>query len=660
MTGKWRLGGEVLLLAGLLLLAVAINWPMVTTTMMYPEQALFYNTNHLIHSFADFIRVYTHPLLLDVATPFARPSGNFLMYQLLTPLLGWHNLAGLMVVNLLFQGLVAWLMIKLYKEFFPGFMLGGYIAASLYLMNPSLLIPKFTIMHFEFAYVFFVLLSCYSFIHFTKINQTRLVVPGARLSHFSYLLASIVCYLTAVTFKEAAIMLGPVLALYLLYAIYQPQTTTAKAWRNKDVFSVFALLAMVSVSLSSYLMLSWHNGYHPLLSYSSGAKAIAAAHSFLAYLTLRPDHYVMAANDSSIVEVLRLQLMPAFLRYTCWLMLVLACVSWINVLRQKNIVLKKSLAFLFSALILFMVLPIIWGAGHPWHLSLSFVCEAMLVGFGIEFYLRNFFSATGSIVLGSMLALILALGTYQIDQLNLRKIADMPAGYALKLNYNAVMHAPAIKSQLNADSILVVQDHLNMGDYYFGDSVYPALTLTSVDNFNFDTLIPGQQNMFWRAQPKYNGTLFRWAYLLPELQEEVVPFTDTDLRLITDAMLGEWLRHINNIFSVAFDQGGNWFDNTARFKQSILAEQKRRHLTVNNYHALTLTAIHNKYAAYQRLPYADAELCKTVCDHDHVCKAFTYVHLTRDGRTYAQCFYYNKHTDNRKHCQICTGYIKST
>jgi hypothetical protein len=417
---------------------------------------------------------------------------------------------------------------------------------------------------------------------------------------------------------------------------------------------------MVSISLAGYLMLSWHNGYHPLLSYTNGAKAMTAAHSFFDYLMLRPDHYAATANDSAIVEVLRLQLMPNFLRYTCWLMLGLAGVSWINVLRQKNIVFKKSLAFLLVALILFMLLPIIWGGGHPWHLSLSYVCEALLVGFGVEFYLRSFFSTTVTIVLGSMLALMLALGTYQIDQLNLHGIANLPAGYALKLNYNAVMHPPALKSQLNVDSILVVQDHLNMGDYYFGDSVYPALTLTTADNFNFDTLIPGQQHMFWRAQPKYNGTLFRWAYSLPQLQEEVVPFTDSDLRLITDAMLGDWLRHINNIFSVAFDKTGNWFDNTARFKLSILAEQKRRHLTINNYHALALTAIHNKYDGYQRLPYADAELCKTVCDHNHGCKAFTYVHLTKDGKTYAQCFYYNKQADNLKHCQLCTGYIKST
>ncbi|MES2217573.1 MAG: hypothetical protein V4501_04080 [Pseudomonadota bacterium] len=657
---KFIAGREFILFTLLLMFAVAVNWPVVVSNFMYPEQPLFYNANQLIHSFADFIHVYTHPQLLDVATPFSRPSGNFLMYQLITPFIGWHNTMALMIVNFLFLGMTGYLIIKLYAMYFPGFKWGGYIAFSLYLMNPDLLIPKLTIMHFEFAYVFFVLLSLYCFSVFCKENFKRgEVISLIKFQHLHLLLATLLFYVVAVTFKEPAIMLGPVLAFYFLCAAYQPQQLT-RLCRNKEILTIFFLLVMVSVTLAVYLSMSWRKAYHPLFVYSNLDKTIAAAHAFRDYLLNLPHQYVPAVNDSLMVEILRLNKMPQFMRYVSWVILAITAVTCLNVFRQKNSDYKKSLIFLFTALLLFMLLPLLWGMGFAWHLSLSLVCEALILGFGVEFYLRNFLTKEVSYFIGLTLAILIGLATYQVDQLNLAAIPQMQAGFPIKLNYNAIHHPPAIKDQLNEQSILVVQDNMNIGDYFLGDSVYSLLSITQSEDFNFDTFIPGgQQNMFWQVKPKYNGTLFRWAYLMPNLKEEVVPFQNNDMRLVTNATLADWLRHIKNIFCVTFDKEGNWFDNTAIFKKSIVAEQKRRHLFINNYHALSVSALHANAVKYQRLPYADAELCQTACDKTRACKGFTYIHFTKGGNTVAQCFYYNKITADIKHCQVCTGYIKN-
>jgi hypothetical protein len=653
-------GREFLLISVLTLLTIAINWPVITCHFVYPEQALFYNVNHALHSFVDLVHVYTQPKLLDVAAPFSRPSGNFLMYQLLAPVLGWHNLQAFIVVNLIFLSLCGYLIIKLYKIFFSGCSVGGYIASSVFVMNPGLILSRLVVMHFEFAYVFFALLSLYCFSRFCEYNRLQQLqaMTTQKFNHLLLLLATCLCYVVAVTFKESAIMMGPVLALYLLCRFYQGPASLA-LYKNKDFLAIVALLGMVSIALGGYLMLSWQSGSHPLLVNLRSAKAMNAAHQFFRYLVYLPVDHNIHSDGASMQDILRLDNMTSLMRYLAWGMLTVTVVSLLNVFRQKNGEYKQSVVFLFLAMLLFMVLPMLWAMGFSWHLNLAFVCEALLIGFGIEFYLKHFLPKQLTYWLSLSLAMLIALSTYQVDQLNINAIPSSAGGLAMTLNYNALYHPPMLNHPLNENSILIVQDNMNIGDYFMGDSTYPALIVMQSEAFNFDTFIPGgQQHVFWRVQPKYNGTLFRWAYLMPNLKEEVVPFQNDNMRLVTDTILQEWLTQINNITCVTYDKAGLWFDNTATFKKNILTEQKRRHLHIYPYQQLFSTALHSAAVKFQQLPYADAGICKTYCDNHPACKGFTYAEVSKHERTMAQCFYYNKIAIDQKPCSICTGYIK--
>jgi hypothetical protein len=650
---------EILLLMTLLMLAVLANWPVIKADMMYPEQGIFYSINQLIHSLNDLIHVYTHPQMLDYMAPFFRPSGNFLMYQLLTPWLGWHNTRALLIVNMVFLGLTGYVISKLYKRFFPGFMVGGFIAFGFYAMNPGLMISKISIMHFEFAYVFFVLTSLYFFVVFCQKNlqQRQQTLSRFKFQYFGYLLASILLYIVAFTFKESAIMLGPVAACYFLCALYQPEQKF-KNIINKETIYIVSLWAIVALLLVVYLTMSWTDSIHPLLAASTPGKTILTVKEFSRFMfSLTSDNFI---DKHSSYPMLRYTQIPVFTHWCTWILLFFTAVSVVGVFRHKNIEFKKSIVFLILATFLFMLIPLVWAMGFSWHLSLSFLCEGMLLGFGCEYYLGNLINKQVAKVSGIVLALLLVMATYHVDTVNISYISKTISGFTSQLDHNAVFHPPAIKNQLNDNSILVVQDRKNVGDYMLGNSSYPVLAIVKNDNFNFDNFFAwGGQKVFWRVNPVYNGTLFRWAYLLPNLKEEVIPFTNTDMRYVASVLLLDWVRHMNNIFCVTYDDAGNWFDNTELFKKSVLLEQKRRHLSYGQYEALPKTALYAKRASLKVLPYADPQICESLCDNLHGCQGFTYTDVTAGPLTTAKCFFYNTVSTNVKPCAVCTGYIKS-
>jgi hypothetical protein len=131
MLARMSLGKNLLVVLFFVALAIVSNWPAIDLHLMYPEQPVIYNANQLIHSFSDLVHVYTQPRLLDYLAPFFRPTGNFLMYQLITPVLGWHNTQGFLIINLVFLGLCGYLIFLLYQRFFPQYKMGGYLAAAL-------------------------------------------------------------------------------------------------------------------------------------------------------------------------------------------------------------------------------------------------------------------------------------------------------------------------------------------------------------------------------------------------------------------------------------------------------------------------------------------------------------------------------------------------
>jgi hypothetical protein len=673
-----------LLFIFLLFLTVAVNWPIVMADLMYPEQPVLYNANQLIHSFADFIHIYTHPQLLSAAASYFRPSGHFLLHQLVTSLVGWHNTQALLITNLLFQGMSGYLMIRIYQTLFPGLKVGGFIAFSFYLMNPSLTLSRVMIMNFEFAYVFFVLASLYCFMIFCQKNlehQQQTNIRNLTFQHQYLLLGSLFLYAFAVTFKEPAITAGPVLAWYLLVAVYKPNQFL-QVFKNKYIVSMLLGLGLISILLACYVESSRINPNGLALEATPINLVIKSAKEFLRYLLSLPKSYY--SNDVlSVMEFIRGAQIPGVIHYLTWGLLT---VTFVSLFWRKSREYKKSLVFLSVALIMFLSLPVYWAMGFPWHLSLPIVFEGLLLGFGVEFFALHFFNKKITYMTGLTLAMLISLTTYQMDNLNIDYINHTRKSLAFKVDHNAVFHPPAIKKLLNADSILVVEDNKNLGDFWLGSSMYPYLTLDDdshindlapfmerqVMNFNFE---PGRQeivynldslfyraqkNFFWQVQPVYNGTLFRWAYLMPNLKEELIRFKDDDMSRVPNPILLSWIRHIDNIFCVTYDNAGNWYDNTALFKTNIVLEQKRRQLVVSQYHSLPTTALLASASTPTKLPYADPELCQVQCDNEQDCKGFTYTQSTNKDLVTAYCsFNTTQQLASSKPCQSCTNYVKT-
>lgn len=200
-TRRWAfpLLKEGLLFLILFSFVLLVNLPILSFDLMYPEQPLIYLANQSLHSFWDFLQVYLHPKMFHVSILFYRPSGHFLLYQLLEPLLGWHNTKGLIFVNLCFLAGFGYVLLKLYQLLFPNFKMGGYVAIAIYLMHPALMLSRLIVLHFEFAYIFFTALSLYCFLLFCQRG----------LQNYYLLAAALALYVLAVTFKEPSLFLGP-------------------------------------------------------------------------------------------------------------------------------------------------------------------------------------------------------------------------------------------------------------------------------------------------------------------------------------------------------------------------------------------------------------------------------------------------------------------
>src|SRR3990167_273161 len=235
-----------------------VNSAVISFNMMYPEQPDIYLANQAITHFSDLLNIYLHPQLFHfLAIPFFRPSGHFLMYELLTPILGWHNTKGLLLVNFIFLGLTGYFLIKLYSLLFPNFKMGGYIAFSFYLMHPALNLSRLIILHFEFAYIFFSLVSLYCFVLFCQKNNFAALISDkykhSKPHAIGFFLSAIIFYTIAITFKEPAIIVGPLMMLYLCIVCYPKKTALLgychQCIANKTFRQICFLLLITSLTL---------------------------------------------------------------------------------------------------------------------------------------------------------------------------------------------------------------------------------------------------------------------------------------------------------------------------------------------------------------------------------------------------------------------------
>src|SRR5579862_8759531 len=126
----------------LLVAVMAANYTVISFNMMYPEQPTIYLVNQAIQHWSDLLNIYLHPKLLHTNIPFFRPSGHFLIYQLITPFLGWHHTQAFFIINFIFLTLIGYFIIQIYARLFPGYRAGAWVAFGIYLMHPALSISR--------------------------------------------------------------------------------------------------------------------------------------------------------------------------------------------------------------------------------------------------------------------------------------------------------------------------------------------------------------------------------------------------------------------------------------------------------------------------------------------------------------------------------------
>lgn len=645
---------ETALLLTLILLVLVFNIPTLKFNLIYNEQAPLYLANQHVNSLLDLIKIYLHPqLLYEHGILFFRPSGHFLMYQLFAPILGWHNIKGFLVVSLIFLALSGYMMIKIYHLLFPQFKVGGYIAFSIYLMHPALIISRMMIEHFDFAHIFFCLLSLYFFIIFCQQNKlSTTVIKEIKLTHFRPLILSLIFYAVAVTFKEVALFLAAVLISYLLITLYHKQRYAkffSAIIHCREINRLLLLLVMTSLLLTAYISMAWE----PLMTLQNEISFTAAAHTLVRYFEYftglwRQTHYVNLV-DYWLADGI---IFPGIIRITLYCFCILLLISTLIVYTKKSVAyFKKSLTFLYLALLIFLIVPVIYSvrvnAGHPWHLNLSLVFFCLLLGFSFEL-MSQFFCKKYSTLIGLMVAIMIGAGNIVVTNTHIYEKHDKTS-FILELNRNAVLNPPDIKSKLTPDSVIIIEDKQPLGYYLLGDSFiyanYPAFAHHHLP--------------FLKPSPVYNSLLFRWAYLLPGLKEQVYPFQVNKMIYVPDAVIYSWLRHYNNIYCLGYDDQARWHDNTTHFKNNLLLEQGTRRVKVNAYHTLAITMVKGGVLYSKKLPVPSSFICQYECDQNTLCRGFVYLAPMKDHHTGGTCVFLSAlYKNTEKFCAPCTTFIK--
>jgi hypothetical protein len=634
---------------------VLVNYPLILADLMYIEQPILYRANQSIHSLHDLLQVYLHPQFLDLAVPFFRPSGHFLIYQLLTPLTGWNDTHAFLIVNLLFLAVCCYQMISLYQKLFPGCKIGGYIAAALYLMQPALMQSRLTVMHFEFAYVAFVLLALNYFVTFCQRHPALL--SGMRVDARELMLAMIF-FIIAVTFKEPALMLGPVLVSYFFINYYQQSflISVRQCLQHKIALEILSLITLLTLALVIYMTLPWQAMALPLRDGMHSYEVISSIKGYIKFLFNLLQNFNFLPHFKLNAALLAKDVQPRYIIHLIdWSLLICLPLAFFKLGKTYG----KSVIFLAIALGLFLVLPILWSVGMPWHLSLSLVCLNLLMGFGFERVFGQVFASPRKLfAVGLVAAVFIGSMTIPVDKVYLNFVATTDASHLFSaLNYNAVFHPPAPPVNLRDDSVLVVEDNADLQDYELGDSLFSYGFYLQFADFPANEF--RERNLFIKHNPHYNGTLFRWAYQKPGLREEVVPFKIAGMHNVADAELHSWLENFDNIFCFGYDKQNNWHDHTALFKAALLAEKNRRHITVNAYQQIPHLSAGLSAVRRIILPYGDTTLCRTSCDNVKACQGFNYIHVAAAGSSVSRCDFYEKAvTLKSNHCEHCESFVK--
>jgi hypothetical protein len=622
-----------LLISGIFLVTLALNFQVISYNMFYYEQPLLYLANSQVSHFSDLLNVYLHPKLFHYYVPFFRPSGHFLMYYVLAPMLGWHNTQAFLVVNLFVLSLCGWWIVKIYRLLFPGFVTGGFIAYAMYLMHPALAVSRLSVMHFEYAHVFFILASLYFFIIFCKQNACE-----EKPKYFSYLIYSLVVFAIGVTFKEPALGIGPMLFAY--FCLVHRNESARKFFLNKSNLEIVALLTVFTLLLAYYITFPWRDSFQDIFTSTamSGSRGWVLAEFVQMFFGL---NFVL--NPNNFWQ--QMQISSAYVVAPVMVFCALATIRLFVPNKEKTSSAEnKSLLFLACTGLFFLMLPMVWGMAMPWHLNPVVLFFGMMFGFACEKLFKK-----SAIILVVLIALITPItNSKEIHYNQIIPIVN-------KININAVTHPPVPKSSIKPNTIILVEDSIVQNPYGLAASFYPYVSPQFKDaNQSYKQ----NKDLFSPFALIYGGNLFRYAYLMSDIKEEVYPFMVEKMNLLPDETIYSWLQDSKNILCLGYDMDGKWHDKTAIFIKNLMVEQHRRGMHVNPYHEINNEFFKLHAMKKWFIPIEDPRICQQLCDKESDCKGFVMLHEQSKLGIKSQCLAYSDVSYQRFPCPICNIFVK--
>lgn len=658
----------------LTLCVFAVSYPIIVYNMFYPEQALIYVANQYIHSWKDLLHIYLHPMLFHVTVPFFRPSGHFLLYQLITPWVGWHNNKIFILINLVFLAGTGVCLIKLYQRLFPSLIWGGYIAFAIYLMHPSLSLSRIITLHFEFAYIFFSSLSLYFFIKFLANNKKALITLSEKntqptsLGAMKWLAYALLFYFIAITFKEAALIQGVLLIIYLIFFLYQHDDNQPLAYLKKRIFTnkenrnLLLLLLVMTATFCAYLSLSWQTPLHPSLKTVNANLIYLGIKQCLKLLFGLGDYHHFYVDPNTGV-FWRKVIFPFYTQTILMLCLIVSCLAayflFASANNKKYNNWQKPYFFLISAAVICAIIPIRWALVFPWHLSQSLIYLSLLFGFSMELIVKRWLLPLKyqTIVL-SLIALIIGVSGFGVNEANVNRYRlDHDLNFELELNRNAILNPPKLNIALNEETLLVVADKQVGLGYMFGAGQYP-LQFYDAGYIRFFDL--KNNYLFLPTPAKHGGNLFKWAYLNPFIHEEVMPMNMAAINKIPNEYIYEWMKHEKNLVFLTYDDEANWHDSTASFMPLVRKVFNEKHIHINQYHQYAITAFKHRSYYVIDLPVGDVNLCEYQCSQEAMCTGFNFINVKVGDYLRYQCqLLSDTHLVDKKICVFCSAYVKN-
>lgn len=675
---KFKYLKEFLLGSGIFIFVLLVNHLIISASPIFFEQPPIYLANQKIGSFIQLLKIYLNPEMLYIGSiPYFRPSGHFLMYQILIPFLGWHNIKGLIIINLLFLALTGYFMIKLYQLLFPKLWIGGYIGFTVFMIHPALVLSRFMVMQFDYNYALFTTLGIYCFVLFCQKNNAfnKLTLRGELLRekpfkelsfrYFPLLLLSLIFYAIAITFKEGAIMSAGAFLFYfyLSFGSGYPFLKRIKLFfSNKQALQILILLPVIGITLTIYLSMQWAHVKRPF--------TIDRLENYIYYAQTLLG--IWQPNECSILSGPKCVLFSFYTLLTWWgLCLIMIIASHLlfknQISNSTTIEYKKSLLFLWFTAAIFLLLPLIFG-GFSWHLVPTILFFSLSLGFGFEYLGNYFFNQKWCHVATVLLILMMAVDTINLNRDHFTKTTP-----SFMLTRNAILNPPKLQDKLNAESVLVVEEStrfrnflfaqdgtsiekgkifLKENSYYIGDSFFPFAEQA--------TWTKATQGYFLKPGYIYNGTVFRWAYLMPLLKEEVYPFRVEKMEKVPDDIIYNWLQHYDNIYAVGYDEQANWHDITSIFKKNLSKEKIRRHFIVNQYTVLSKKYVNGNDLSAIKLPIPNPQLCQLICDKNPRCHGFVLMMMPLVENLYI-CQFEEKIVEAHTNpCPLCVSYIKKS